>query len=51
MNIFREKLIKTMFIWDSSGAGVVKNPLCNAGEAGSVLGQRIKIPRDPVSHN
>ena len=30
-------------MWDFSGGPVVKNPLCNAEDAGSIPGQGIKI--------
>ena len=30
--------------WDFPGGPVVKNPPCNAGDMGSIPGQRTKIP-------
>ena len=41
---FLEKLFNKTDSRDFPGGPVVKNPPCNAGDAGSITGQGIKVP-------
>ena len=37
--------------WEFSGSSVVKNPLANAGDGGSILGQEEPLEREMAPHS